>query len=66
MAKKDIKAEEQAEVSTPKKKWKAGMYKVLKTYIGTLGAFTGGSVYELTEEQAEAFGKAGEIEPWHS
>lgn len=45
-----------------KKKWKAGRYKVLATYIGSMGAFFKGGEYDLTAEQAEAFGKAGEIE----
>lgn len=55
---------EQAEVkpTTNKTKWDAGKYKILKTYCGLLGVFQGGKVYELTKEQAEAFGNAGEIE----
>lgn len=57
------KTAEQAEAPKveTKKKWGAGRYKVLATYIGSMGAFFKGGEYDLTAEQAEAFGKAGEI-----
>lgn len=60
------KTAEQAEVkespkAETKKKWGAGRYRVLATYIGSMGAFFKGGEYDLTAEQAEAFGKAGEI-----
>lgn len=44
------------------KKWKAGKYRYLKNYFGTLGVFEQNKEYELTEKLATIFGNAGEIE----
>lgn len=44
------------------KKWKAGKYRYLKNYFGTLGVFEQGKEYDMTEELANIFGNAGEIE----
>lgn len=65
MAKTNIKKEAPSEATKEQavsvQKWLAGKYKMLRTYCGSLGTFHAGNEYELTKEQAEAFGKAGEI-----
>lgn len=55
-----VQAPVKAEAKTSEK-WSAGKYLMLKTYFGKWGKFKAGNEYELTKEQAEAFGNVGEI-----